>query len=107
MEMFAVLLQEENAKFEGRPGAIAVGGMKLTSQRRHLRLTGRASIAKMSTERQRLSFFLVLIFLAVFGLIVLAEVFFVDKEVLGGKARYKERPSTDKFATLTDSIHLL
>ena len=87
MEMFAVLLQEENAKFEGRPGAIAVGGMKLTSQRRHLRLTGRASIAKMSTERQRLSFFLVLIFLAVFGLIVLAEVFFVDKEVLGGKAR--------------------
>ena len=87
MEMFAVLLQEENAKFEGRAGAIAVGGMKLTSQRR-LRLTGRASIAKMSTERQRLSFFLVLIFLAVFGLIVLAEVFFVDKEVLGGKARY-------------------
>ena len=88
MEMFAVLLQEENASFERRPGAIAVGGMKLTSQRRHLRLTGRASIAKMSTERQRLSFFLVLIFLAVFGLIVLAEVFFVDKEVLGGKARY-------------------
>ena len=60
--------------------------MKLTSHRR-LRLTGRASIAKMSTERQRLSFFLVIIFLAVFGLIVLAEVFFVDKEILGGKAR--------------------
>ena len=89
MEICAVLLQEENASLEGRPSAIDVGGMKLTSQRRHLRLTGRASIAKMSTERQRLSFFLVLIFLAVFGLIVLAEVFFVDKEVLGGKARYK------------------
>ena len=58
--------------------------MKLTSQRRLLKLTGgRGSIAKMSTERQRLSFFLVVIFLAVFGLIVLAEVFFVDKEVLG------------------------
>ena len=61
----------------------------MTSQRRLLKLTGgRGSIAKMSTERQRLSFFLVVIFLAVFGLIVLAEVFFVDKEVLGGKARY-------------------
>ena len=65
--------------------------MKLTSQRR-LKLTGRGSIAKMSTERQRLSFFLVIIFLAVFGLIVLAEVFFVDKEVLGGKARYTKLP---------------
>ena len=61
--------------------------MRLPSKRR-LKLTGRASIAKMSAERQRLSFFLVIIFLAVFGLIVLAEVFFVDKEVvLGGKAR--------------------
>ena len=89
--MFAVVFQEANASFEGRtirrPGVID-GGMKLTSQRR-LRLTGRAGISKMSTERQRLSFFLVLIFLAVFGLIVLAEVFFVDREVLGGKARYK------------------
>ena len=63
----------------------------MTSQRR-LKLTGRASIAKMSTERQRLSFFLVIIFLAVFGLIVLAEVFFVDKEVLGGKVHYKKLP---------------
>ena len=63
------------------------GGMRLPSKRR-LKLTGRASLAKMSAERQRLSFFLVIIFLAVFGLIVLAEVFFVDKEVvLGGKAR--------------------
>lgn len=94
IEMYAVIFQGKNASFEGRPRAID-GGMKLTSQRRHLRLTGRASIAKMSTERQRLSFFLVLIFLAVFGLIVLAEVFFVDKEVLGGKARYKDHLPTN------------
>lgn len=45
--------------------------------RRKLKLT-RGKLVKMSQERQKLSFFIVIIFLAIFGIIVLAEVFLVE-----------------------------
>ena len=46
--------------------------------RRRLRLTRGRLVGRMSQERQKLSFFLVLMFLAIFGIIVLAEVLFMD-----------------------------
>jgi len=46
--------------------------------RRRLRLTKGRLVGRISQERQRLSFLLVLMFLAIFGLIVLAEVLFMD-----------------------------
>ncbi len=42
--------------------------------KRRLRLTKGRLVGKMSQERQKLSFFIVIMFLAIFGLIVLAEV---------------------------------
>ena len=57
--------------------------MRLATRRARLKLT-RGKITKMSQERQKLSFFIVVIFLAVFGLIVLAEVFFMDPREGGG-----------------------
>lgn len=56
--------------------------------RRRLTL-GRSKLlpgGKMSQERQKLSFFIVVIFLAVFGIIILAEVLFMDEQHgVGGK----------------------
>ena len=46
--------------------------------RRRLRLTRGRLVGRMSQERQKLSFFLVLMFLVIFGLIVLAEVLFME-----------------------------
>lgn len=46
--------------------------------RRRLRLT-RGKLGKMAQERQKLSFFLVIIFLVIFGLIILAEVLFMEE----------------------------
>ena len=42
--------------------------------RRRLRLTKGRLVGRISQERQKLSFFIVIVFLAIFGLIVLAEV---------------------------------
>jgi hypothetical protein len=42
--------------------------------RRRLRLTKGRLVGRMTQERQKLSFFIVIMFLAIFGLIVLAEV---------------------------------
>ena len=46
--------------------------------RRRLRLTKGRLVGRMSQERQRLSFFIVIMFLVIFGLIVLAEVLFME-----------------------------
>ena len=42
--------------------------------RRRLRLTKGRLVGRMTQERQKLSFFIVIMFLVIFGLIVLAEV---------------------------------
>lgn len=46
--------------------------------KRRLRLTKGRLVGKMSQERQKLSFFIVIMFLVIFGLIVLAEVLFME-----------------------------
>lgn len=46
--------------------------------RRRLRLTKGRLVGRMTQERQKLSFFIVIMFLVIFGLIVLAEVLFME-----------------------------
>ena len=53
-------------------------------RRRGTLLLTRGRLIKMSQERQKLSFFIVVIFLAVFGIIILAEVLSMEEGKNGG-----------------------
>ena len=53
-------------------------------RRRGTPLIPRGRLIKMSQERQKLSFFIVVIFLAVFGIIILAEVLSMEEGKNGG-----------------------
>ena len=57
--------------------------MRFPRRRGALRLT-RGKLVKMIQERQKLSFFIVVIFLAVFGIIILAEVLSMEEGKNGG-----------------------
>ena len=57
--------------------------MRFPRRKGVLRLT-RGKLVKMSQERQKLSFFIVVIFLAVFGIIILAEVLSMEEGKNGG-----------------------
>ena len=57
--------------------------MRFPRRRGALMLT-RGRLIKMSQERQKLSFFIVIIFLAVFGIIILAEVLSMEEGKNGG-----------------------
>jgi len=61
--------------------------------RRRLRLTKGRLVGRMTQERQKLSFFIVIMFLVIFGLIVLAEVLFMED----GK------PPNPYYPTLTEN----
>ena len=63
--MYSVLTNEnQNMRFPRRRGAL---------------MLTRGRLIKMSQERQKLSFFIVVIFLAVFGIIILAEVLSMEE----------------------------
>ena len=53
-------------------------------RRRGTLLLTRGRLVKLSQERQKLSFFIVVIFLAVFGIIILAEVLSMEEGKNGG-----------------------
>ena len=58
--------------------------MRFPRRRGTLMLT-RGRLVKMSQEKQKLSFFIVVIFLAVFGIIILAEVLSMEEgKTIGG-----------------------